>query len=247
MAFGTVLVGCQLFSPSAQAARVTYPGGHKAAHAFATASAQSNVAMPGHRGTKRAFAKGTKVRYANYSVLQCVPFARAASGIAIKGNAANWWTAAAGVYDRGNAPEPGSVLNFRSTGRMRLGHVAVVTAIDDPRHIEIEHANWGGPGSVSRNVPVEDVSASNDWTAVRVGLGHTGEYGSVYPTYGFIYDRPDDGGTRMAYGAPTVTAPTAPSAPQAQPVVEVAQAPDAPARVSGRLAGILDLPPSHGR
>jgi hypothetical protein len=28
---------------------------------------------------------------------------------------------------------------------------------------------------------------------VRVGLGRGGEFGSVYPTYGFIYDRPDRG------------------------------------------------------
>jgi hypothetical protein len=40
---------------------------------------------------------------------------------------------------------------------------------------------------------VVDVSAANDWTAVRVGLGRSGEFGSVYPTYGFIYDRPDTG------------------------------------------------------
>jgi hypothetical protein len=37
------------------------------------------------------------------------------------------------------------------------------------------------------------VSANNDWTAVRVGLGRSGQFGSIYPTYGFIYDRPDNG------------------------------------------------------
>ena len=41
---------------------------------------------------------------------------------------------------------------------------------------------------------VVDVSESNDWTAVRVSLGRSGLIsGSVYPTYGFIYDRPDSG------------------------------------------------------
>ncbi len=154
-----------------------------------------------HRNSKYAFAKGSKGRYAHhgyyYAGLQCVPFARAASGIELKGNAANWWDAAAGVYQRGSRPEAGSVLNFRANGHMHLGHVAVVTAVLGPREIAIEHANWAGPGAskggVSRNIPVEDVSPNNDWSEVRVGLGHSGEFGSVYPTYGFIYDRPDNG------------------------------------------------------
>lgn len=145
--------------------------------------------------------KGSKVRYASAHTggggISCVPFARIASGIVLKGNAANWWDAASGVYARGQAPESGSVLNFRANGHMRLGHVAVVTRVLNARSIEIDHANWAGPGAnkggVSRSVPVEDVSVNNDWSAVRVGLGHTGGFGSVYPTYGFIYDRPDGG------------------------------------------------------
>jgi surface antigen len=148
----------------------------------------------GHRNAKYVFTKGWKRRYAHatYGGLQCVPFARAASGIELKGNAANWWDAAAGVYERGSEPEPGSVLNFRATGRMHLGHVAVVTAVLGPREIQIEHANWS-KGSVARNVSVVDMSPGNDWTEVRVELGRSGDYGSLYPTYGFIYDRPDTG------------------------------------------------------
>jgi hypothetical protein len=79
---------------------------------------------------------------------------------------------------------------------MRLGHVAVVARVVDSREVEIDHANWWGPGArggVSRGIPVVDVSANNDWSEVRVGLGRSGEFGSVYPTYGFIYDRPDRG------------------------------------------------------
>jgi len=127
--------------------------------------------------------------------LQCVTFARAASGIELKGNAVNWWDAAAGVYARGSAPEVGAVLNFRANGRMRLGHVAVVQQIVSSREIEIDHANWAwaGKGNISRGVAVIDVSDRNDWTAVRVSLGHGEEYGSIYGTYGFIYDRPDNG------------------------------------------------------
>ena len=41
---------------------------------------------------------------------------------------------------------------------------------------------------------VVDVSENNDWTAVRVELGRPGTYGSIYPTYGFIYARPDSSG-----------------------------------------------------
>lgn len=152
-------------------------------------------------GNKQDLVKGGKARYyshgGGYSTLQCVPFARAASGIEIKGNAANWWDSASGVYARGQAPESGSVLNFRSTGNMRLGHVAVVTRVIDSREIEIDHANWtsagASKGGISRAIPVIDVSEDNDWSSVRVGLGHTGGYGSVYPTFGFIYDRPDNG------------------------------------------------------
>jgi surface antigen len=136
-------------------------------------------------------------RYHGYSVrqssLQCVPFARENSGIEIVGNAVNWWDAAAGVYERGNRPEPGAVLNFRANGNMRLGHVAVVKRVINPREIEIDHANWSYAerGNIARNVSVVDVSERNDWTAVRVELARSGDYGNVYPTYGFIYDRPD--------------------------------------------------------
>jgi surface antigen len=127
--------------------------------------------------------------------LQCVPFARAASGIELKGNAVNWWDAAAGVYARGNDPEVGAVLNFRANGSMRLGHVAVVREVVNSREIEIDHANWAwaGKNNISRGVAVVDVSDRNDWTAVRVSLGHGEQFGSIYGTYGFIYDRADNG------------------------------------------------------
>jgi surface antigen len=135
-------------------------------------------------------------RYYAGGGISCVPFARNASGISVGGNAWQWWDNAAGVYARGGIPESGSVLAFRSNGRMRLGHVAVVSKVINPREIEVEHANWwsaGMYGGVARNIPVVDVSAANDWTAVRVGIGGNAQFGSVYPTYGFIYDRADTG------------------------------------------------------
>lgn len=146
------------------------------------------------------------------SSLQCVPFARENTGIELSGNAVNWWGNAAGVYERGARPEVGSILNFRATGRMHLGHVAVVSNVVNDRSVQIDHANWSGRGVVTRNVMVVDVSPSNDWSAVRVALG-SGDFGSIYPTYGFIYDRPDKG-TMLANAATGRTnAPAAQSAP----------------------------------
>ena len=146
--------------------------------------------------------------------MSCVPFARRDSGIDLVGDAWQWWNLAAGVYARGRVPELGSVLAFKSNPHMRLGHVAVVSRIINRREIEIDQANWwsaGMRGSVSRDVPVVDVSEANDWTAVRVGLGDGSKFGAVYPTHGFIYDRPDTGVI-----AANVTAP-APQ-PQLNPV-----------------------------
>ena len=154
--------------------------------------------------TARGYAGRSRMRFGG---LSCVPYARNASGITVAGNAWQWWDNAAGTYARGNVPEPGGVLDFRSTGRMRLGHVAVVTRVINSRVIEVDHANWAGRG-VARGVPVLDVSENNDWTAVRVGLGSGESFGNgIYPTYGFIYDRPDT--------APMVTAISAPTAQRA--------------------------------
>ena len=127
----------------------------------------------------------------HHGYLECVPYARQVSGIQLSGNAYTWWNEAPGRYDRGQSPQAGSVLNFRANGRMRLGHVAVVQEVVNRREILITQANWGGPGfvrgGVSSDISVVDVSPNNDWTAVRMALGHSSTYGSVYPTYGFIY------------------------------------------------------------
>jgi surface antigen len=169
--------------------------------------------------------------------IQCVTFARADSGIELSGDARDWWGNAAGIYQRGSRPESGAVLNFRANGSMRLGHVAVVNHIVDSRTVEIDHANWGGPGAVrggiSRDISVVDVSPNNDWSAVRVGLGHSGEYGSIYPTFGFIYNRPDAGTMVMATNHATPVPDMNPPPRDLRPRVidtsaydEVAEAPD---------------------
>jgi surface antigen len=123
---------------------------------------------------------------------QCAPFARLASGIQIFGNAGTWWAQAEGRYDRGNTPEAGAVLVFKAAGRMRVGHVAMVTGIVDSRTITVTHANWspinGSRGQVEEDVQVVDVSPDNDWTQVRVWYAPLGEIGtSAHPTYGFVY------------------------------------------------------------
>ena len=160
-------------------------------------------------------------------VLQCVAFARAASDVALPGNAVNWWQNARGVYARGTAPEVGSVLNFRANSRMRLGHVAVVAEIVDSRTIQIDQSHWHANG-ISRNVAVVDVSQNNDWSAVRVAIGHDGTFGSIYPTFGFIYPRPDSSGrivTARSNAALPLTGNAAPS--DLRPSnTEVAEAPD---------------------
>ncbi len=215
------------FTPALAYARTQQSITHHSAKGF---SSVQNTALvhSSRKGTQR-FAKNAKVSYTRYSGLQCVPFARAASGIELKGNAVNWWDAASGVYERGARPEAGSVLNFRSIGRMRLGHVAVVTNVVSAREVEIEHANWASPGSkggaIARGIPVIDVSENNDWSAVRVGLGHSGDYGSVYPTYGFIYDRPDSGTMVANNNADITGAQVASNSPNPALVDEVAEAP----------------------
>jgi surface antigen len=147
---------------------------------------------------------------ATRSYVSCVPYARQVSGIEVAGNAWQWWNNSEGLYARGDRPETGSVLNFRSNGRMRLGHVAVVKRVVNAREIIVDHANWpsgGSPGRISRNVVVVDVSEANNWSAVRVELGRHNTFGSVYPTYGFIYNRPDTGAI-IANSRPPAPQPT---------------------------------------
>ena len=126
---------------------------------------------------------------------QCVPFARLMSGIQIFGDAWTWWSQAAGKYQTGYVPKAGAVLCFRPNGKMRLGHVAVVSQVLTDRVIQITHANWslidGDRGHVERNVTVVDVSPNGDWSLVKVWNDPSHNLGSTtYPTYGFIYQDP---------------------------------------------------------
>ncbi len=140
----------------------------------------------------------TAITAANAGVLQCAPYAREVSGIALSGRAADWWGKAEGLYARGNAPKAGAVLAFRSTSAMRAGHVAMVSKVVDDRHVLLNHANWSRPGMIERSALAEDVSAKGDWSEVRVYFAPIGKLGlRSSPTFGFIYaDKAE--GTRFA-------------------------------------------------
>lgn len=137
---------------------------------------------------------------------QCVPFARAASGIKIFGDAWTWWGQADGKYERGHKPKTGAVIVFSKTARLPMGHVAVISRVVEKRVVMLTHANWsrqnGERGHAEQDVTLFDVSADNDWSEVKVwyrdsnGLG-----GGIYPVSGFIY------GTGQAAGELTARNP----------------------------------------
>ena len=118
--------------------------------------------------------------------LECAPFARALSGVQLRGPAADWWVTAQGTYARAQDPEPGGVLVFRRSPRLPSGHVAVVSRVVSEREILVTQANWER-GRVTADQPVKDVSPDNDWTSVTVWWPETRRMGgSAYPTHGFI-------------------------------------------------------------
>jgi hypothetical protein len=156
--------------------------------------------------------------------LQCVPYARALSGVTIFGDAHTWWDQAAGRYDRGNQPKVGAVLAFPPHGNMRLGHVAAVRRIVDDRTIIISHANWstigGVRGHIEEDVRAIDVSEDNDWSRVRVWYTPNEALGSTeWPAHGFIYpkQRRSDNEARRAV-AMLLKDRVMPSLPQVAPV-----------------------------
>lgn len=125
---------------------------------------------------------------AAYARLQCVPYARAQSGIDIYGDARTWWQQAAGVYARGDQPKVGAVMAIAASGAMPMGHVAVVSKVVDERHVLIDHANWSRPGMIERGVLAVDVSAAGDWSEVRIWYAPSGSLGlRSNRVSGFIY------------------------------------------------------------
>lgn len=118
---------------------------------------------------------------------QCVPFARAESGVDIHGDAYTWWDQAADRYERSGAPEEGAVLVLHGYNDPNRGHVAVVKEVVSPRMIIVDHANWLNHGEITRDVPVRDVSPNNDWSQVQVWYVPTRQWGArTYNVQGFI-------------------------------------------------------------
>ncbi len=163
-----------------------------------------SVAMAAPAVAVRGVGSGTPILPVSRATgLSCVPFARLATGMEISGNGGRWWYNAAGRYQRGRVPERGAILAMPASGSMRLGHVAVVSRVVNERTIEVDHANWGGPGlrrgQVLRGAMVIDVSDRGDWSAVRHQVGHDRtSFGRVYPVQGFIYNRRLNGQTITA-------------------------------------------------
>jgi surface antigen len=201
------------------AKRTSHSIAHKVAFGSTHHSIHERLSFAGHRSKIRLahyYAGRRHIHYAvahyRHSWLQCVPYAREVSHIDLSGDAFLWWAEASGRYARGTTPVEGAVLNFRSIRRMPLGHVAVVTSVIDSRTVLVTQANWV-PGTITNDVTMEDVSDNNDWSEVQVELGDGAKMGAPYPTYGFIYNQPDNGtiiaGNTPAQGNEVAEAPTA--------------------------------------
>ena len=144
-------------------------------------------------GTSRAPRIAGVPEPGGFEDLSCVPYARARSGLTLRGDAWQWWEAASGRYPRTRRPQPGAVLVLARTGRLPQGHVAVVARVVGGREIRVDHANWASgrdKGRVARDQPVLDVSPGNDWSLVRVWFPPAGDYGATsFAAHGFVGPR----------------------------------------------------------
>ncbi|WP_430464200.1 CHAP domain-containing protein [Tabrizicola sp.] len=116
----------------------------------------------------------------------CVPFARAVTGVEIRGNAKTWWDQAKGRYARAQEPRIGAVMAFAASRAMPKGHVAVVSKVLSDREILVDQANWER-NQITFDTLVVDVSEKGDWSRVKVASA-SGVLGRVNPVNGFIYN-----------------------------------------------------------
>jgi surface antigen len=188
--------------------------------------------------------------HALYEGLQCVPFARALTGVTIFGDAHTWWDQAEGRYQRGESPKVGAVMAFRPHGNMRLGHVAAVRKILDKRTLLISHANWstidGIRGHIEENVRVIDVSEDNDWSRVRVWYTPNSALGgNEWPLHGFIYPEKARKEKEARAALAAVLAKTPPSRPSAKPaILEPAKPERPPLRIASAAAAKNTVKPA---
>ncbi len=155
----------------------------------------AGLAGCGGGGSTRAPRVAGVPGYQGGAAVSCVPYARARTGIELRGDAWEWWDAAAGRYQRGRAPQRGHVLVFGRTRRLPSGHVSVVRRVVGPREIRVDHANWAeaggsGRGRISEDQPVLDVSPANDWSSLRVWYPPIQDFrNTVFAAHGFISPR----------------------------------------------------------
>lgn len=135
--------------------------------------------------------------------LQCVPYARQHSGVAIYGDASTWWNKAAGRFERSTTPKAGAVMVLWGYAGPNRAHVAVVRQLVSTREIKVDHANWLDDGQIYLDDPVQDVSYNNDWSQVRIWNIRAGVWGSrTYTVKGFIGPGPDgDAPKSPVYGS----------------------------------------------
>ena len=153
---------------------LAHPIGAPHAEAVARHGLPVPLSVYNHYRGELALAHGcrsrTSVPAANAaSGLSCVPFARSdIPASRRRERPGNGGTTLPASTPAAGALRQAAMLTFRSNGRMRLGHVAVVSRVINPREIESKlHANWWVPAHTAalRNIPVVDVSGASDWTA----------------------------------------------------------------------------------
>lgn len=131
--------------------------------------------------------------------LECVPYARLRSGVALYGDAGGWWARADGHYTKSSTPLLGSVIVLTGYAGPGRGHVGVVTELVSEREIRLDHANWLGDGAIYLHDPVADVSPDNTWSEVRVWNPRTRAWGTkTYLVEGFIGPEPVSDSDRVA-------------------------------------------------
>jgi surface antigen len=134
--------------------------------------------------------------------LECVPFARALSGINLRGDAPDWWWRG-GSYAHGRVPEVGSVMVFAPTPGLPRGHLSVVSRVRSRREILVTQANWVHH-HVTTDQLVVDVSPWGDWSLVRVWWPPADVLGgTTYPVLGFIYSGYPTSHERIVHAVPS--------------------------------------------
>lgn len=166
---------------SSRPAPVEFPGAiaRQAAQPPATIDLLSRAAILAHV----TWTRGPIVQ-ASQAAMQCVPYARARSGLTIFGDANTWWDQARGRFTQSRTPRAGAVIAMGGTPR---GHLAVVTHIVTPREILVDHANWLGEGEIQTGALIVDASPDNSWSHVYVWHAPSAALGArAYPAQGFI-------------------------------------------------------------